>query len=206
MRLPSIRACIKVFGPTERWKGNCHGVASALVEKKLVKGSAVYGHWLGPIAENSFFAPRRGYPFVQHGWVLMPDESIVDPTRWVFEAVDPYIFHGENGGLYDEGGNDFRMQMIGMPRYDPNDKLFQIPKRVMDTKTWAFVEEILEIDSQGDQKPGTLSRNQLYWLANLAPSILGEHQAGVYGAIKKLDRLALIPIDNYRAYERKQAK
>jgi len=216
MKLPTLKACIQAIGQTEGWKGNCYGIASLLVEKKLVTGgkagkaTAVYGHWLGPVAETSFFKERRGSLFIQHGWILMPDTSIVDPTRWVFEDVKPYLFHGENLGLYDEGGNKFRMAVLGAPPdFDPSDKQFEITKGVMDSATWNFVEKILELDYSGfyeedgeGQEPGVLTRSQLHWIANLPPSTLGKHQAGVYQALEKLDRSGLIPIDNYRAYER----
>lgn len=204
MKIPSIKVCIKALGPTEGWKGNCFFIASQLVDKGLVTGGvAVYGHWLGPIAKTSHFGPRRGMPFCQHGWVLMPDKSIIDPTRWVFEDVEPYIFHGTNDeGYYDEGGNEFRMMQIGPPpEYDPEEKHYEITKHVMRSVTWNFVEKILAIGT--DQEPGLLTLSQIHWLAKLSPERLGEHQAGVYRALEKLDRKALIPIDNYLAYERK---
>jgi hypothetical protein len=204
MKIPSIKACIKAIGPTEGWKGNCFGIASEFVKKGLTKGVAVYGHWLGPIAETSFFGKKRGLPFCQHGWVLMPDKTIVDPTRWVFEDVEPYIYSGPDvDGFYDEGGNEFRMMTLGPPPdYDPTERRYEITKSVMRSVTWNFVEKILAINIT-EQEPGFLTLSQIHWLAKLSPERLGEHQVGVYRALEKLDRVALIPIDNYRAYERK---
>jgi hypothetical protein len=199
--VPSLRACIAALGPTELWKGNCFGVASQLVAKKLVKGTAVYGHWLGPIAEGSVFATKGGLAFCQHGWIALPDSSIVDPTRWVFEGVKPYIFHGESLGLYDEGGNGFRTAMMsGPPAFDPSDKTFEVSG--MPSSAWNFVKQILKLDGT-KQDPGILTHRQLQWLANLSPSVLGEHQTGVYQTLERLHRTAFIPIDNYRAYRRK---
>jgi hypothetical protein len=200
--VPPLSVCIKALGPTDNWKGDCYGIASRLVDKGLVKGVAVYGHWLGPIAETSYFGPKRGMPFCQHGWVLMPDKTIVDPTRWVFEDVEPYIYHGEND-FYDEGGNEFRMALLGPPpKYDPTERQYEITKSIMRTVTWNFVEKVLKIDIT-EQEPGFLTLSQLHWLAKLSPERLGEHQAGVYRALVKLDRKALIPIDNFMTCERK---
>jgi hypothetical protein len=90
----AVAKAIKI--PTKKWVGNCFGIAQALVEAGLVKGTAVYGHWVGPIARTSHFADRRAVGFTNHGWVLLEDgETVVDPTRWVFEARDPYIFIGK---------------------------------------------------------------------------------------------------------------
>ena len=82
--------------PSSKWKGRCFEIASALVDANLVKGVAVYGHWIGPIARSSHFADRRQMGFTNHGWVILEDnETVVDPTRWVFEARQPYIFVGK---------------------------------------------------------------------------------------------------------------
>jgi len=210
MKIPSLKRCIAVAGPTDTWKGNCFYIASRIVSAGLTPGGvAVYGHWLGPIAETSFFASKRGLMFCQHGWILMPDNSVIDPTRWAFENKKPYIFHGsakdDNGKLlYDEGGNSVRMALMGgPPEYNSAEKQLTITSVVMRTVTWNFVEKILEIDT-ARQDHSVLSLSQLCWLANLPPSVLGEHMVGVYRALEKLGKVAYIPIDNYRMYERKQ--
>lgn len=88
----TVKRVEKVIGQrASKWKGNCYGIAGALVAKKLVEGVAVYGLYHGHIAKTSMFA---GQPFARHGWVLAPDGTVIDPTRWVFEDVEPYIFEG----------------------------------------------------------------------------------------------------------------
>lgn len=88
----TVKRVEKVLGQrASKWKGNCFGIAGALVAKKLVEGVAVYGFYHGPIAKTSMFAGRA---FTHHGWVLQPDGTVVDPTRWVFEDVEPYIYVG----------------------------------------------------------------------------------------------------------------
>jgi len=86
----------KIKVKASKWKGRCFEIASAMVSAGLVKGVAVYGHWVGPIARSSHFADRRKLGFTNHGWVILEDgETVVDPTRWVFEDRQPYIFVGQ---------------------------------------------------------------------------------------------------------------
>jgi hypothetical protein len=205
MKAPTVARCVKAFGlPTEEWKGKCFQLASKMVKVGLVQGEPVYGHWRGPVLKGTHFYKRSAPLFVPHGWVLLPDGRICDPTRWVFYGSAPFIFLGENNGQYDEGGNRFRESVFGQPPpYELEDKQFVIPKSVMDSKTWRFVEVLLDI--QIEQVPGVLSWHQLCWLANCSPRTLGEHLGGVYEALVKLDHLSLMPIDNQRYYERTMA-
>lgn len=93
MTAEEVALAIKV--PLDQWPGNCFGIAEAMVKAGLVDGTAVYGHWIGPISPRSMFQSRRGLGFCHHGWVLLKDEkTVVDPTRYVFESRQPYIFQG----------------------------------------------------------------------------------------------------------------
>ncbi len=82
--------------PVDKWPGQCYGIALAMVEKGIVEGTAVYGHWLGRVHPKAqVFGVRYNHPFQQHGWVIHKDgETVIDPTRWVFENATPYIFVG----------------------------------------------------------------------------------------------------------------
>lgn len=97
IHLPTIDECVRALDwPTEQWRGQCYGVALALVKSKLIPGRAVYGHYYGPIARTSNpFGARAGTNFpVHHGWIIMEDdETICDPTRWVFEDREPYLYY-----------------------------------------------------------------------------------------------------------------
>lgn len=91
-----IKDVAKAIGiPIKQWEGNCYAISCAMVKKVIVKGKAVYGHWTGPVSRSSVFYQTSQIGFVRHGWIVMPDESVVDPTRWVFEDAFPYIFVGE---------------------------------------------------------------------------------------------------------------
>jgi len=91
----SIRDVEDVCGPVEKWPGNCHAIAHAIVKAKLVDGIAVYGHWTGPVHPQSSFYSRSKAGFCRHGWVELADGRVLDPTRWVFENVKPYLYIGD---------------------------------------------------------------------------------------------------------------
>lgn len=176
--------------PPEQWKGRCFEVASAIVVAGLAPEGArpVYGHYLGEIAPGSFFA-RMDVGFVQHGWILTMDGRVIDPTRWVFEDVAPYVWEGVPGDEYDRGGNRLRMNMIGeSPDYDPDTVVagFSVP---IESAEFVF-DELLGNDLW------EVSFDQLRWLAHLSPEALGEHARPVFEAIVKAGGSAFIPLDN----------
>jgi hypothetical protein len=119
------------------WKGNCYHVACQIVKQDVLMTEcrAVYGHYLGPISPDGYFKARIGMPFVQHGWVEFPNGDIIDPTRWVFEAKQPYIALIEHDNVvleeYDEGGNQWREATTDPPpKYSKDDE--QYPFSVKD--------------------------------------------------------------------------
>jgi hypothetical protein len=175
-------------------------VASQLVGAKLIPGSAVYGHWTGPIAKDSYFH-RLGAgagPFVRHGWILLPDERVCDPTRWVFEDVAPYLYVGE-ADHYDEGGDKFRVAMYGdRPPPAPQGELKPFePEGIAHVwvrnqfRPWMKTRETL------------LADNQVFHLANMPYSSLKE-AVGTRGVKHLYDTIAQrthtaiawIPVDN----------
>jgi hypothetical protein len=90
--------------PLERWPGNCHGIAEAVLRRTPVAGlRLVRGHYHGFIHRESSY--HRG-GVQQHSWLELEDGRILDPTRWAMERPDrPYIFLGSDEDLaYDEGG------------------------------------------------------------------------------------------------------
>lgn len=59
---------------------------------------------------RSCFREQRELSFIPHGWVLMPDGRIFDPTRWTFEAKSPYLYVGPDRDEYDKGSNQLRAE------------------------------------------------------------------------------------------------
>lgn len=193
-----LQGLVKKVGPTERWKGQCFALASQAVNHKLVPGTAVYGMWHGPIAKGSYFEERGSQiPFVNHGWVVLPDGQVCDPTRWVFENVEPYVYIGASDH-YDEGANRLR-EHVRPPSFDAEEQTVQIEQHVLAKDPWNFLEKLLRLDqlfSDEDYEAGTVTIPQLFWVGNRPPQELGEHAPAIYAAIKKLGYGAAIPFDN----------
>lgn len=97
MKLPTLEECERALKEkASTWVARCYEISCRIVAAGLVDGEAVYGHWIGDVAPGSYFSERsRALGFVNHGWVLLKDGRVLDPTRWVFENVAPYLYVGE---------------------------------------------------------------------------------------------------------------
>lgn len=171
------------------WPGKCYGIASAIAE--AVGGVPMYGHWIGPVAEreDKLFAYARQTGFARHGWVELPDRSIVDPTRWVFEDVAPYIYHGPND-YYDFGASRFR-------GVQPRPTLEEAQKEAL-TITVKLSGVLVDVVH------ATLGRDiagfaDMYWLAHQTPDAFAPHAAELYEWFEVNGFTAWIPIDFQRA-------
>lgn len=189
---PTLEQFEVKLGKAKEWEGRCFEIASAAVRHKFFpKGSvAVYGHWIGPIAEKSMF--NIGTFFAQHGWVQIPDGSVCDLTRWGFTCEDPFIYWGKNDH-YDEGGNIFRTASFGeCPKFDTKEEIFSLK---FPGKAHLFVAVLI---NNVTVPPGTMTKSQLFWLANQAPQILAPHTKDIYTTLGKADFRGLVPIDNWK--------
>lgn len=154
-------------------------------------GKPRYGHYHGPIAEYTMFSGR---PIIRHGWIEKPDKTIVDPTRWVFEGVDPYIFEGpDKEGCYDAGGNKLRaalMYSAPPPEYNPEERQFDVPF----TEAGVIMKVLL-----GGYEGDKFSMRQLHYIANLPPDFEEEDiVVDIYRWLRDQGLKCLIPIDNWR--------
>lgn len=187
------------------WAGSCYAIACAAA--KLISGAvAIYGHWTGPTVSGSIFAGRL---VVQHGWVLLRDGRVLDPTRWEFEQRKPYIYCGPSD-YYDEGGNKFRMAMQGdePPPFDPCDRVYHLDSDVLPTSAWNYVERLLRLDQYyglDDYEVGSVSSAQLFYVANIDPRKMEGHAKAIYDMLEKLYLLAAMPIDNQLMIEQGRA-
>lgn len=181
--------------PVEDWPGRCHQIAGSLIDMRLVTGRLIYGHYLGPVSEHSMFANRLGLPFIQHGWIIHESGVVVDPTRWVFEHEEPYIFidlFGENSGQYDEGGNVWRAtQTRPPPDFHKSDQVVKIG--TLDPSVRWFIMSLLSY-------PPKITVKHVFWLANLPPDTLGSLTSDIYQWIIDRDFSGFIPIDNRIRY------
>lgn len=186
-RLSAKDVATAIDVPTSDWEGNCHGIAHAMLEAGLVEGKLRYGIWWGRIDPRSVF---RGRPFTHHGWIELPDGIIIDPTRWVFEGKEPYIWTGKNRGEYDFGGNRLLAMQRTFPPTYVGSKDVQL---ALCNDTRGFLRDLL------GNKDYRIDIPQAFWLANLPLKTLDDNMTReLYQALVSADFGALIPIDNRR--------
>lgn len=184
-----------------KWPGNCSAIAILFVEHKLVKGRAVYGHYHGPVHPKSMFPYEQ--PFHRHGWVLMDDGRVLDPTRWVFEFADPYVYIGPNNDEYDEGMNSLRTALLKRPP-SPEETFSSVGEhtrrkvRVHRLSITPPARERLDVLLTTGRLPdGAYTEPQLFWIANLPYQMLEPYNKEVYDALNKMGFQAWIPYDNW---------
>jgi len=171
--------------PLDEWAGNCYGIACQLVKHKLIPGKAVYGQYCGPIAPTSRFGR---FEFHHHGWIIDGD-TLVDPTRWVFEDVEPYIFvDTANNTNYDFGSNRLKeVFMLPPPPHAPEQNQYKLPEGPVK----AYCQSVFETDDDTlcAQRVGWIASQPLHHLGNLAEPIYRwvAEDVGIPG---------FIPIDN----------
>lgn len=214
----TMRGAEKLVGlPVADWEGNCFAVASKLAS--YFGGVAVYGHWLGEISPKGYWEGRAGQAFCNHGWIVLPNErgkygvnceTIVDPTRWSFEAKKPYIWRGKNDGTYDEGGNKFRMATRGHePPEDDGEHdsvLVDLLSEESSEESYTHVAQICKMGrlTNYSAEDPYLSRVDAHWLATTDPAVIGWFiVAEVYEALCKAGCRAMIPIDNWKMVDRR---
>ncbi len=176
--------------PLSKWTGQCFAVASQLVEVHQLKGEAVYGMFVGKIAKNSHFGQRqRG--FTQHGWIRMKSGVLIDPTRWAFEAVTPYIFVTTDTAHpdYDEGANttlEISQKIRKASGLVKKGNDLAVPKDIQ-----ATVGKLLD-----DGPRAGVSTSELFAVANTPLKQLGPQAKVIYQWLIDAGHSALIPYDN----------
>jgi hypothetical protein len=195
--------------PVEDWPGRCFEIASKIVDSfDWQDAAAVYGHYRGPISREC--ALFYGKPVVHHGWILLKTGVVVDPTRWVFEAREPYIavfrpWEREHAEVfasieYDEGGEVFNEKLRGpRPEYNPQSQCVSISAGGGDAAT---VRAVMGRLLGALVSREVLSVDELRWLAKTPYSKLGDGAAVLYPWLVTAGLRPLIPIDYLRRAER----
>lgn len=181
---PPDRCAERIGIPLESWPGNCFAIATALVESGIVRGRAVYGAYLGPIAPGTLFSNRPG-GMTNHGWIETPDGHIVDPTRWVFSGTAPRLAVLLQGNdEYDEGATA-RAAKFRQP----------FPAATSPAKVQTSVVAARELRVQGVVPPPALTMAQVGWLANTPPQNLGGSALELYAWLDSVNCASLVPLD-----------
>lgn len=204
----SIAVIERVIGiPCSDWHGNCFAIASQMVESGLILGTAVYGHYLGPVSPIGYWRQYAERPFIQHGWIALTDPlsnyRIMDPTRWSFEHAKPFVTlllpTDEAFNDYDEGGNMWRAAtQRPCPKPTFGEKLIKLE---LSAQARQLVQALIPASS-----PIALPASQLFWLANVPYDALAPLSAEIFMAISRAGLRATVPIDNMRRAEREYAK
>lgn len=195
---------IAVAGPTEKWHGNCFGLATHLANylktEHGIDAVAVYGHYLGFVSPDGYWGGRT-CGFQQHGWVYVP-EMILDPTRWSFENEKPYVAelyrpHSD----YDEGGNKVR-QMLRVPFREAA----AYGKPLEDSDMYVDLTEVCREHLEGlahqEIDWDALTTGGLMWLANCGYDELDLFRCELYEELSRLGVAGYIPYDNQRRHKR----
>lgn len=215
--VPTVAECAEAIGePPEAWVSRCHEIACKLIEALQLPGKLQYGLYIGLIAEGSRFQSR---PYARHGWVLLNDGRIFDPTRWCFDSPDdPYIFCVSEmycGDDYDFGMNKLREAMRNPPPsvgdFGPGTEYADEKRErgvqlaldgvVRDTVQVLFEDASLPLQPPEPDNEGVLvlTNAQVFWLANTPLQLLGEAARPVFKAIVDSGQKYFIPLDNREA-------
>jgi len=221
----TIEIVEKAIGiPSSKWDGRCYEVACRIVAAKLVNGTAVYGHYTGPVAKTGYWAGRRDRLLQRHGWIVLDDGRILDPTRWSFEDKKPYLHHHECNHEFICGNCEHvpeeHEELSGHCVFCVTCSSFRRQKCDYDEGGNSLREAMLTPPppfKNGDKikdlplcagakdfvmtllgSPQAITMPMLFWLGNLPVKKLGEFAPDVYKALIKSGREAIIPIDNRR--------
>lgn len=172
------------------WVARCFEISSYIVKADLIEGKAVFGKYHGKIHKDSFFANSR---FPNHGWILTKDNYIIDPTRWVFEATEPYIYICEaDNPEYDRGSNVLKSilsPLSNLPSFDDSGRVVEIENEE--------IENILSQLFKDKKEPNKISINQILAIASSSLPELGEAAKPIFQWLSDNKLKAFIPIDNY---------
>lgn len=181
-KLPVNALEAKIGKKAKEWEGFCSEIAHELRFSGLKEGAGTtehYGHWNGPISTKSVFAGRS---FTHHAW-LQKGDIIIDPTRWVFEGVEPYIYIGKND-FYDDGGQQMQMhRKANAPQ--PQGKPY------ISRPTQKQAQSVLQKEGITQE---LLTLNQAAHLANLPPKAY-PGMTEVYNWLAEHKLSGLIPLD-----------
>lgn len=202
--LPSVSQIEAVIGPSEQWKGNCYGVAEAILQSGLLQPvidrfgliQVTYGQYFGVVLSGNQFS---GKAFVRHGWLEIEEGIVIDPTYWVFVNEEPEL---RVCGIedYDMAARRLRSVVLkdnNAPEFQEADGV--IRWTVNDPDVTSSVAELLGKNSRVND--GLITVNQVRWLGNRPLSELRSNAPAIYGAIDLLGFRAMIPLDNRRYVE-----
>lgn len=176
--------------PAPKWAARCHEISALLLKNNYPPaqgGTLHYGHYLGPTQPGSLFHQRG---LICHGWIQTIVEGktvIIDPTRWVFENTEPYIYVGPLD-YYDDGGQEMALTRKGQTPEPKGEPLANAPKN-------PILQEILT--NEGIPTNRKLTFSEILHIANLPPKAYPQMKQA-YQWIIRIGKASLIPQDFLR--------
>ena len=173
---------------SEKWVANCYYISTLLVKHGVVEGKAVFGKYLGKVDKKS---PFYGNTFINHGWIETPNGEIIDPTRWVFESTEPYIYESNIKNIdYDRGSNVIKKLLkTDAPSFNKNSKVVDIENLQIE----AIFKTLLK-EKKEDKK---ISIEQLIWVGSLSLGDLNYFAKPLFAWYKDNALSVFIPVDNF---------
>ncbi len=188
MNFPSIQEIEQIIGVNSKdWIANCYGISDSFLKHNIVQGQLCYGKYYGYVSDQSYF---HEHSFPNHGWIEH-DNKIIDPTKWVFEAIKPYIYVGKiDRKIYDLGSNKLRKALRRpAPDFNPNIKSVQIQEH--------HINFIFSFFLQDKKYRDTVSLDQISWIASLSLDELSQFARPLFQWLQKNRLNAFAPIDNF---------
>lgn len=173
---------------SEKWIANCYYISTLLVKYGVVEGKAVFGKYHGYVNKKS---PFYGNTFINHGWVETPNGEIIDPTRWVFESKEPYIYESFIKNIdYDRGSNVIKKLLkVDAPSFNENSKVVDIENLQIE----AIFKELLKEKKENKK----ISIEQLIWVGSLSLGDLNYFAKPLFAWYKDNALSVFIPVDNF---------
>ena len=197
--LPDAQTVSEAIGiPVEKWPSNCYAISCAVVNSGILDNlrevygepRPTYGVYSGNISAESLFAGRR---IARHGWIEFTSGVVVDPTAWVFTATEPELSVA-NTDDYDMGGNLLKSRLLErkVPARNPDGPFTRWHGNNPDV-----VETVANLLKDTEFSTAlTATKEQYFYLANLAPEAIGEYTPEIYRALDRMGMGAFIPVDN----------
>ena len=126
-----LKADNHIFKEINKWHSNCYAVSEAIYKYIDIDWlELVYWKWNWFISADSSFDKWIS----NHGWLefrLWKSTIVIDPTRWVFEWVEPYIYINMISSEYDRAAQKFQAmirwnKVTSIPKPEVNDKIKEI--------------------------------------------------------------------------------
>lgn len=191
-----------VFGDINKWAKNCYAVSMAIYPfikeqlsycDKVKKVEVVYGKWLWYTSENSVFECGVS----NHWWLEITYDKkviVIDPTRWVFEDIEPYIYINIKTDEYDRAWQEFQIMM----RQNKTNKIpEEIPDDdIIDISFWKDI-DIFIYEKVLENKHSNFTKRNLLYIANTPIKYLWWYEKTIMNTLIDNWFRAFIPVDTY---------